>query len=70
MTPETVKDLVCGMDLGTVQEAVDLGAETAEHAGKTYYFCCPMCKESFLKKPAVFIARGEGNPGLTGSHSH
>jgi Cu+-exporting ATPase len=44
-------DPICGM-------AVDpLTAEArAEHGGKTYYFCCDGCRETFLADPAKAIA--------------
>src|ERR1035438_4752318 len=29
---------------------------THEHAGKTYYFCCPGCKEKFKNDPAKYLA--------------
>jgi P-type Cu+ transporter len=32
------KDPVCGMDVDPA---------TAEHEGKTYYFCSRMCKQAF-----------------------
>lgn len=35
----------------TVGEA----AGVHEHDGKTYYFCCPNCKETFLTDPAKYI---------------
>lgn len=70
MTPDTVKDPVCGMDLGPAAEAEELGAETVDHAGKTFYFCCPMCAQTFQKRPAEYVARAGGAPGLTGDHSH
>jgi len=44
------KDPVCGM---LVDPA---GAKaTHEHAGKTYYFCCPGCKEKFKAEPAKYL---------------
>jgi xanthine dehydrogenase accessory factor len=47
--PPTAIDPVCGM---TVEMA---GARyTAEHAGQTYYFCCPACRRTFQKDPAKY----------------
>jgi P-type Cu+ transporter len=44
------KDPVCGM-------TVDLARAKAsyEHAGRTYYFCCPGCKEKFSADPAKYL---------------
>lgn len=41
---------------GSCQE-VKVGGSTpqAEYAGKTYYFCSPSCKKSFLRKPKKFV---------------
>lgn len=32
---------------------------SAVYEGKTYYFCCPGCKEKFLKDPKAYIAKQE-----------
>jgi len=57
-----VKDPVCGMMVGPQKAA----AKT-EHAGKTYYFCSPRCKERFEKEPEKYLAA----PGTAGmEHSH
>jgi YHS domain-containing protein len=47
---ETVKDVVCGMD-------VDPGTATQkrEYHGKTYYFCAPGCKRAFEADPAKYV---------------
>jgi xanthine dehydrogenase accessory factor len=48
--PGTAIDPVCGM---VVEIA---GARyTAEHAGQTYYFCCPGCRRTFQKDPAKYV---------------
>jgi xanthine dehydrogenase accessory factor len=39
-------DPVCGMAV-----AVDTARHRAEHAGRTYYFCCGGCRERFLTAP-------------------
>lgn len=31
-----------------------------EYNGKTYYFCCPSCKEKFLKDPAKYVKQNNG----------
>ncbi len=46
-------DPVCGMEF-TVEEAESLGAETLEHGGNTFYFCCPTCKAEFVASPGKF----------------
>ena len=46
-----VKDPVCGMDIDPAK-----GAGKSEHAGKTYYFCSPGCKEKFDKDPKKYAA--------------
>lgn len=44
------RDPVCGMD---VDERT--AAATAEHQGKTYYFCAPGCKKAFEKEPEKYV---------------
>jgi P-type Cu+ transporter len=44
---EIMKDPVCGMDVE--------GGETAEHKGKTYYFCSPSCRKQFNGNPEKFV---------------
>jgi xanthine dehydrogenase accessory factor len=39
-------DPVCGMTV-----TVDTARHRAEHAGRTYYFCCGGCRERFLAAP-------------------
>ena len=51
--PVTARDLVCGMD-------VDVNAPgilKVNYQGKTYYFCNPSCKESFLNNPAKYLPK-------------
>jgi Cu+-exporting ATPase len=31
---------------------------TAEHAGRTWYFCCGGCRERFLASPEKYAAAG------------
>ena len=47
---ETVKDLVCGMDIEP-----ETAAGTSEYKGTTYYFCSPGCKRSFDKDPEKYL---------------
>lgn len=44
------KDPVCGMDVDEKNAAA-----TAEHEGKTYYFCSQACKEAFVKDPHKYV---------------
>lgn len=61
-SPPRAKDPVCGMMVDP-QKA----AGKVEHAGKTYFFCSPRCKERFEKEPEKFLAA----PGTAGmEHAH
>ncbi len=40
------QDPVCGMDVQPEQ-----AAGQSEFQGRTFYFCCPTCKEKFDKEP-------------------
>jgi xanthine dehydrogenase accessory factor len=52
-------DPVCGMGV-----PVAGARHTAEHAGRTYYFCCAGCREQFLADPeACLAASGERSHG-------
>ena len=44
-------DPVCGMKV-----EVATAKHRADHAGRTFYFCNPRCKEKFLKAPDQFLA--------------
>ena len=48
----TVKDPVCGMDLTPGQAR----GGSAEHAGTTYWFCSPVCREKFVVNPSKYVA--------------
>src|SRR4051794_30500810 len=48
----TARDPVCGMDV--VPGASKGGS--AEHAGVTYHFCSPRCRERFVAAPESFLA--------------
>jgi xanthine dehydrogenase accessory factor len=50
---EIAIDPVCGM---TVEVAA--ARHSAEHAGRTWYFCCGGCRERFLAAPARFAGPG------------
>jgi Cu+-exporting ATPase len=45
-----VKDLVCGMEVDEKTEG-----HKAEYMGKTYYFCCLMCKGRFEEDPRKYV---------------
>lgn len=51
-TPAVVEatDPVCGMTV-----SVDPANHPFEHAGTTYYFCCPGCRRAFEKDPAAYL---------------
>jgi Cu+-exporting ATPase len=46
-----VKDPVCGMSVYPTT-----AKHKAEHAGKTYYFCCPGCAEKFKAAPQQYLS--------------
>jgi P-type Cu+ transporter len=52
-------DPVCGMTVDRVRAKA-----TAEHAGKTYYFCCQGCATKFLAAPDQYL------DGKAPSHAH
>ena len=58
----TVIDPVCGMDV-TPGEAE---GGSAEHAGITYWFCNPSCRERFVADPARFLAPAPAAPPAGG----
>lgn len=39
---------------------VSESSPTAEHDGRTYYFCCPGCAERFTANPHEFLEHHEG----------
>lgn len=49
-TSSMAKDPVCGMDVDPKTSKL-----TAEHAGKTSYFCGPGCRKAFQDDPAHFL---------------
>ena len=46
------RDPVCGMKVETGKAAA-----TAEHAGKTYYFCCAGCAKKFEAEPEKYLSK-------------
>ena len=60
-----VTDPVCGMKVDRAK------ALTAEHAGRTYYFCSEHCRHSFTADPEQFISRAApANAQPTPTHAH
>jgi YHS domain-containing protein len=52
-------DVVCGMEVDPEASV------TAEHEGKTYYFCCNGCRGAFLRSPAYHLGVwDEDHPGV------
>ncbi len=49
--PQAEIDPVCGMKV-----EVATARHQAEHAGRTFYFCNPRCREKFLAAPDRFLA--------------
>jgi Cu+-exporting ATPase len=54
-TSSMATDPVCGM-----QVVPEKAAGSAEHDGKTYYFCCRHCLDAFRADPERFLAGGAG----------
>jgi Cu+-exporting ATPase len=48
-------DPVCGMEVNEKKAAA-----TATHQGKTYFFCAPSCKATFVKAPEKYVAAEKG----------
>jgi len=49
-TPVHAKDPVCGMTV-----TVDPSSRLVEHEGRTYYFCCPGCRDAFATAPENYL---------------
>ena len=49
---DRVRDPVCGMEFDP--ERSDF---TSEYRGRTYYFCCPVCKRRFDDAPEEYAQR-------------
>src|SRR5512146_1205903 len=48
-------DPVCGMSVHPARAKA-----TAEHHGRTYYFCCPGCAQKFTADPEKYLAKPAG----------
>jgi YHS domain-containing protein len=46
-------DLVCEMEVDPAEARAE--GLVSEYKGKTYYFCCAMCKESFDEDPGEYV---------------
>jgi Cu+-exporting ATPase len=57
-----VKDPVCGMDV----VPGDAAGGSAEHAGETYWFCNPRCREKFAAGPGRYVAPPAPAPAPAG----
>ena len=55
--PETVKDLVCGMDVDPARTK-----HTLVHEGKDYFFCAAGCLEKFRREPGKYLSGGSHEP--------
>ena len=53
--PQEELDPVCGMTVD-----VRAARHRAEHAGRTYYFCCGGCRERFVAAPDGYVAALSG----------
>ena len=49
------KDPVCGMEVDEKKAAA-----TSTYQGKTYLFCAPSCKTTFMKAPEKYVAPEKG----------
>ena len=47
----TVKDVVCGMDIGPNTASTRMGYEE-----KTYYFCSNACHDKFVAEPQKYAS--------------
>ena len=52
---EMALDPVCGMKVNPRKAAASL-----VHEGKTYYFCCPVCRQKFAADPGRFLLSDAG----------
>ncbi|QEH31816.1 Silver exporting P-type ATPase [Aquisphaera giovannonii] len=57
-------DPVCGMTVDPARAAA-----RAEHAGRSYFFCCEGCRKKFAADPATFLDE-DGNPRPRAAAGH
>ena len=60
-TPEKISCAVMKGDMTNVKEATK-AKRFADYKGKRYFFCCPMCIDSFKKDPAKFAKTAPSIP--------
>ncbi len=53
------EDPVCGMDVDGKKPVA-----TSVYQGKTYFFCAPACKATFVKAPEKYAAAEKGSKRL------
>jgi YHS domain-containing protein len=58
-------DPVCRMEVDEKSAAA-----TYDYKGKTYYFCAPGCKASFVKNPEKYLQELGGHAEHGGHSSH
>jgi P-type Cu+ transporter len=58
VTSELAKDPVCGMTVDPLKAKASV-----EHAGTTYYFCCPGCAQKFRDAPEEYL-KASGSASL------
>jgi P-type Cu+ transporter len=61
--PVAVVDPVCGMDV----VPGDAAGGSAVHAGTTYWFCNPSCRERFVADPARYLTPSPAAPAAPGA---
>src|SRR5512133_2385738 len=59
--PRLDTDPVCGMKVNTA----DARGGTHEHAGKSYFFCNPRCRERFAADPQHWLERGPSQAAMS-----
>jgi Cu+-exporting ATPase len=57
------RDPVCGMLVDPARP----GGGSHEHAGKTYFFCNPGCREKFVADPETYLAAGASMAQMGGA---
>jgi Cu+-exporting ATPase len=52
------RDPVCGMEV----EILEAAGGSAEHRGRTYWFCHPSCREAFVADPSSYLEGTRAHP--------
>jgi len=50
-----IRDPVCGVVVKAARDGL-----AASHQGRKYYFCCPVCRRTFLANPAKHLKPKRG----------